>query len=101
MILRTSTDIGNLVRDRRKGRGWTQADLAKRLGVSRLWIVQLEQGKDTAQVGLVLRALNELDVPVQVDLQSAASMRSGTSYREIPFVDIDNIIREATGPIKR
>lgn len=101
MILRTSTDIGHLVRDRRKGKGWTQAELARRLGVSRLWIVQLEQGKDTAQIGLVLRALNELDVPFQVDLQPASPTRSSVNYKSIPFVDIDNIIRESTGPVKR
>jgi HTH-type transcriptional regulator/antitoxin HipB len=68
MLIKTPKEIGLLVRDQRKARGWTQDVLAQRLGVSRLWVVQLEQGKSTAQIGLVLRALNELDVPVQVDL---------------------------------
>ncbi len=87
------------MRDRRKRKGWTQADFAKRLGVSRLWIVQLEQGKDTAQMGLVLRALNELDVPFQVDLQPKASPNPNR-LNEPTFYDIDNIIRESTGPMK-
>ncbi|MBL9116828.1 MAG: helix-turn-helix transcriptional regulator [Verrucomicrobiaceae bacterium] len=66
MKLRTPVDIGYLIRDQRKSRGWTQADLAARLGVSRLWVVQLEQGKDTAQIGLVMRVFNELGLPLQV-----------------------------------
>ena len=68
MLIKTPKEIGMLVRDRRKARSWTQDVLAQRLGVSRLWVVQLEQGKSTAQIGLVLRALNELDVPMQVDI---------------------------------
>ena len=99
MILRTSTDIGNLVRDRRKSRKWTQADFAQRLGVSRLWILQLEQGKDTAQLGLVLRALNELDVPVQVDLMPAT--QHDATWKPIDAIDLDHIIRESTGPTRR
>ena len=98
MYLRTSNDIGHLVRDRRKAHGWTQDQLATRLGVSRLWIVQMEQGKTTAQLGLVLRALNELNVSLQVDLQ--AQTRYANELRDDPM-DIDAIIKRNTGPIRR
>jgi DNA-binding XRE family transcriptional regulator len=33
----------------------TQEELAKRLGVSRLWIAEFEGGKPTARLDLVLR----------------------------------------------
>ena len=97
MHIRTPNDIGHLVRDRRKAHGWTQDQFATRLSVSRLWIVQLEQGKTTAQVGLVLRALNELDVPLQVDLQPQA--RQTTRINDA--IDLDDIIKNATGPTRR
>ncbi len=97
MQLRTPNEIGHLVRDRRKSRGWTQDQLATRLGVSRLWIVQLEQGKATVQLGLVLRTLNELDVPLQVDLQP----QSHSGMRLNDAIDLDSIILRTTGPSRR
>lgn len=97
MQLRTPNEIGHLVRDRRKARGWTQDQLATRLGVSRLWIVQLEQGKATVQLGLVMRTLNELDVPLQVDLQP----QSQSGMRLNDAIDLDSIILRTTGPSRR
>lgn len=97
MLIKTPKEIGMLVRDRRKAHGWTQDALAQRLGVSRLWVVQLEQGKSTAQIGLVLRALNELDVPMQVDIKpkdhaTRAAVSGG--------IDLDSIIRETSTPYR-
>lgn len=57
MWIRTVDDIAKLVRERRKQVGLSQAELARRAGVSRQWIVDLEHGKPTAEVSLVLRAL--------------------------------------------
>ncbi len=51
-----------MVRAKRKNRSWTQGELAERAEVSPLWISQLERGKSTAQIGLVLRTLKELDL---------------------------------------
>jgi HTH-type transcriptional regulator / antitoxin HipB len=53
-------DIGALLRDYRMKRGLSQADLATRLQTTQKWVSHIENGKPTAQVGLVLRALNEL-----------------------------------------
>jgi len=94
MYLRTAHEVGLLVRDQRRALGWTQADLANRLGVGRLWVVQLEKGKDTAQIGLVLRALNELKIPMQVDLST-----DPYSQPQVPgVIDLDTIIQEASKP---
>ncbi len=60
--IRTPADVGALIRDRRKARGLLQADLAASLGVSRLWVGEIERGKAGANLGLVLRALNTLGV---------------------------------------
>ena len=58
--IKTSSDIGALIRDQRSRLGLSQQDLANRVGVGRVWIVHLEQGKPTLQIGLVLRTLKEL-----------------------------------------
>ncbi|HST59370.1 MAG TPA: helix-turn-helix domain-containing protein, partial [Longimicrobium sp.] len=54
---RTVDDVAELVRDRRKQLGLSQMELARRAGVSRQWLVDLERGKPTAEVSLVLRTL--------------------------------------------
>lgn len=60
--VRTSRELGALIHERRTQLRWSQAALAKRAGVSRLWIIQLEKGKRTAQIGLALRALKALRI---------------------------------------
>ena len=89
MQIKTASDIGALVRDRRAGLRWSQEELAKRTGVSRLWIVQLERGKPTAQVGLVLRVLKELGIA----LDAAPASHADSSRKANKTVDLDRIIR--------
>jgi HTH-type transcriptional regulator/antitoxin HipB len=60
--LRTSKDFGALIRDRRHSRRLSQHALAQAIGVSRLWVNQVERGKPRAELGLVLKALDMLQV---------------------------------------
>ena len=57
MIVRTARDLGAAVRDARLRQGWTQAELADRIDVSRQWVISLEQGKASAELGPALRAV--------------------------------------------
>ena len=90
MHVKSSKDIGALIRDQRTRLAWTQQQLAARVGVSRLWIVQLEKGKPTAQLGLTLRTLKELGVALDAAVTADAGPRSRTAG-----VDLDQIIRGA------
>jgi HTH-type transcriptional regulator/antitoxin HipB len=65
MSLYTAKEIGALIRDHRRMKKLSQQDLAKRVGVSRLWLAQVEKGKPSAQLGLVLRTLRELGITLQ------------------------------------
>ena len=89
MQMKTTSDVGALTRDRRTQLRWSQAELAKRVGVSRLWIVQLEKGKPTAQIGLVLRVLKELGI----GLNASPSSHDDSSRKKIEADDLDRIIR--------
>lgn len=75
--IRSTTAIGQLIRSRREARGLSQADLAKKLGASRKWVIEAEGGKTTAEIGRILRALNALDiqlfVPDENEPQTVAS----------------------------
>jgi transcriptional regulator with XRE-family HTH domain len=55
------------IRAARLGRGWTEADLAERVGVSRPTIVNLEAGRSGVAIGTVLEAATLVGVPLFSD----------------------------------
>ena len=52
-----SKTIGAEVRDLRRSRGMTQADLAELAGVGRRFVSELENGKETLRLGETLKVL--------------------------------------------
>lgn len=66
MRIRAARDLGSLIRSRRKALGLNQLELAQLVGVSRLWVNEVEKGKPRAEVGLVLRALSALGLIVDI-----------------------------------
>ena len=59
-------DLGAAVQGLRQSSGLTQGELAARAGVSRKWISEMENGKATAEVGLVCRVLECLGAHLEV-----------------------------------
>jgi len=55
-------EIGELVRNARKGMDVTQKDLALTSGTGLRFIIDLEKGKPTCQLGKVLTVLNTLGI---------------------------------------
>lgn len=64
-------DVGRYVQERRRQLGLTQSQLATSAGVSRRWLSDLESGKATTELGLVLRTLNTLGVVLDLQPQEA------------------------------
>ncbi|MEX1183578.1 MAG: helix-turn-helix domain-containing protein [Gemmatimonadota bacterium] len=60
-------DIGRAIRARRLQLGWSQAELAERSRTTRKWIGEVEHGKATAEIGLVLSALEALGIRVRLE----------------------------------
>ncbi|MCU0862420.1 MAG: type II toxin-antitoxin system Y4mF family antitoxin [Planctomycetes bacterium] len=58
--------LGALIRATRKAQGMRQPDLAGACGTSVRFVVELERGKPTAQVGKVLHVLAMLGLRVDV-----------------------------------
>lgn len=69
MIVRNADDVGALLREARRSQQMTQSELADATGVSRQWVITVEQGAPTARLDLVLAALN--NVGLLVDLNPA------------------------------
>lgn len=95
MSPRNPAELGRVIRERRRARGLDQATLAKRVGVSRQWIVEVEGGKERAEVGLVLRTLSALG------LQLTVAPRPPRPKKDDLFapgmVDLDAIVERARG----
>jgi len=62
----TPKQIGELVKSSRKTMGVTQKDLAMTSGTGLRFIIELEQGKPTCQLGKVLTVLQTLGITIKL-----------------------------------
>lgn len=93
MQIRTPQDIGAVLREGRQNAGLDQAELARRAGVSRQWLVEVERGKPRAEVGLILRVFNTLGLSLQ---SGRTPYTAGIAEDAGP--DIDAIVDAARRP---
>ena len=91
MLVRTPADLGAVIRDRRKQLKLDQAAFAKRIGVSRQWVIEMERGHARAELALVLRALDALSIR----LDAITMDQAGADLRGSGAVDVDAIVRKA------
>lgn len=71
----TAHDIGRLVRETRKGLEVTQKELALTSGTGLRFIIELEMGKETAEIGKVLTILQTLGIQLTLTPPPAATKR--------------------------
>ena len=60
----TPQEIGQVVRASRRRLGVTQRDLALTSGTGLRFVIDLEKGKETCQIGKVLTVLNTLGIRI-------------------------------------
>ncbi len=88
MKIRAIRDVANAIRGRRLDLGLSQAELARRTGVSRKWIYEFEAGKSTAEIGIVIRVVEELGLGLNINTgDSRVTSPVGT-------VDLDAVLAE-------
>lgn len=88
MTIRSIHDLAATIRGRRTDLGMSQAELAKRTGVSRKWIYEFEAGKPTAEFGLLLRVLDALGLGIEL------TPSNRTADAAAATVDLDAVIDE-------
>jgi HTH-type transcriptional regulator/antitoxin HipB len=76
----TPEQIGELVRNARKSMGITQKGLAMTSGTGLRFIIELEKGKTTCQLGKVLTVLHTVGVTIK--LTSPATDKGAGGVRE-------------------
>jgi HTH-type transcriptional regulator / antitoxin HipB len=93
MRIRSPSELGALIRGRRRELGLDQGALADKVGVSRQWIIEIEKGKPRAAVGLILRTLNALGIFLDARNEPARKVKPSASE-----VDLDALIAAARKP---
>lgn len=108
--------IGERLRQRRRDRGLTQADLARKAGVSARFLVQLEGGTGNISVQRLAEVCQALDLPLStlfaglgpaepprvalVGLRGAGKSTVGAALAQrlgAPLVELDQRVEEAAG----
>ncbi|MEK1931776.1 MAG: helix-turn-helix domain-containing protein [Pararhizobium sp.] len=69
-MFRSARDFGTAVREKRKGLGWTQTELATRSGTGERFIVELESGKPSCQLEKALIVARTVGIEIG-DLKTA------------------------------
>ena len=63
--MNSQQQVFNELRKRRSMRGWTQQELARRVGVTRQTVISIEKGKYSPSVGLALGLAEVLETTVE------------------------------------
>ena len=72
--------------------------LARRVGVSRQWIIEVEKGKRSTRLGLILRTFEVLGLDLRTGDPPAAPARG---FAPATAVDIDRLIEAHRGQLRR
>jgi HTH-type transcriptional regulator/antitoxin HipB len=83
MRLRTPADFGAAIRDHRLRARLTQATLARKVGVGRQWIVEVEKGKPGAPIALLLRTLDALKIALRTDESPHSAKRAPRKNKSV------------------
>jgi y4mF family transcriptional regulator len=67
MLLRRPHELAGLLRDGRARAGWSQSQLAEKVGVSRQWISLVETGKTSVEFDLAVGVLQALGYQLRVE----------------------------------
>lgn len=84
--------LGRAVRVKRQEKGLSQGALAAKLGVGRKWVIHLESGNPKAQLGLVLKVLDALDLRASLGDEKPPS--SGKEFRISEPSRLDEVFRQ-------
>lgn len=94
MLVRSAADLGALIRAYRLRAGWSQDSLALKVGTSQKTVSAIELGKETAELGRVLRCCAVLGIPLGAPLPEAsagAPPSTVDAFDGLEGIDIDDI----------
>jgi HTH-type transcriptional regulator/antitoxin HipB len=99
MWAQSAAEVGKIITAARQHRKLTQAELARAIGATQKWVSEVEKGKETAQIGKVLRALSHLGIRMQVGIAPWSARKIATLETE--GVSLSDIIAAHTASKRR
>lgn len=107
----TAAVMGDAVRQARLAAGLSQSALGDRIGASRFWVAQFEQGKPSAELGLALKAMHAVGLSLAIGIgqahghaaasdETAGHARGANTQSPIPQVSLDQLILSARGKVR-
>ncbi|MHA1540543.1 MAG: helix-turn-helix domain-containing protein [Alphaproteobacteria bacterium] len=66
MQINTTEDLGEFIKELRKKQGIRQADLAELAKVSTKFIIGVEKGKKTSQIGKIINVINAIGIKLNL-----------------------------------
>lgn len=92
----TQKELGSFVYDARIKLGLTQEALAERAGVSRKWLIGLEQGVRTrAELGKILDTFDALGISINLSINTEPQVEPSDNARHQSLADISLAARDA------
>lgn len=79
LVVSDPVALGRAVREVRRALGLRQPDLALSAGVGVRFLVDIEKGKPTAQIGKVMRVLATLGITVELSFPDGTKVSDGRS----------------------
>lgn len=67
MRVRNAIELGKVIKSKRKSLGYTQLEISERTGLSASFISEVENGKETAELGKVMHLLSILGLNTMVE----------------------------------
>lgn len=67
MKISDAKDLGNAIRNRRKELGYTQKYISEYTGFSVSFLSELENGKETAEIGRALMVVSVLGLDIEIE----------------------------------
>ena len=68
-IINSAADLGSMIRERRKVLGYTQARVADLCGTGTRFISELENGKESIELGKAITVLSALGIDLRADVR--------------------------------
>jgi y4mF family transcriptional regulator len=99
MWAQSAAEIGKILAAAREHHNLTQAQLGKAIGASQKWVSQAEQGKETIQLGKVMRALSYLGVRLQTGATPWG--RSTVTPDPAKTISLSHVISANSTPLPR
>lgn len=65
-LARTPKTIGNIVRNARKKKGWSQAELGQKVGIRQGTVSLIETGNPATKLSTILAVLSVLDLEFKI-----------------------------------